>query len=214
MTTETKTEPNTMATNPPGSWIKDLREFTLVIAIVVAFIFTLTVIAEHRAETLAQRPVQSNADGVVELLPIQAVSEGSITLYPTDFESQTNNFSYTHGRKVLKERLERKAGNWTDPETALTWKFEISQAGSYEIRVSNAVDEAAAGSEVRIQIGDQELIRNTRATGGWDKWKRMNCGKVTLSTGVHSLRLHPTSLTGRRFINLQKILITPVVANE
>jgi hypothetical protein len=214
MNVESENNPQPKQADETVSMVKDIRETALVIAIVLGLVFALTLIAEQRAASLADRPVQPDFKGVVELLPFQATITGSITLYPTKIESQTNDFSYTHGRKVLKERLERKAGDWTDPETALTWKFEISQAGSYEIRVSYAVDEAAAGSEVRIEIGDQELLRKTRTTGGWDKWKRLNCGNVTLTAGVHSLLLQPTSLAGDRFMNLQKILIAPIEANE
>ena len=192
-----------------GSRARDLLEIATVVVVVLILIGALKLIADVRHDVLARRPVLPDSENILKLLPSQSTIEGSITLYPTDFETQRANFTYTHGRKVLKEREEQLAGHWKDSNASLRWDFEIRTAGDYTVRISYACDDASAGSEAEIQIDDKPLLKKIRATGGWDQWKRLNFGMVHLESGNHSLTFKARTLIGEQFQVLQNVLLSP-----
>lgn len=194
----------------PNRLVGDLRELISVVAIVLVVIAGLTALATQRAGSLMQQPVSPNAKGIVKLVPYDAEITGSVTLYPTALETQTKDFSYTHGRKVLEERRERKAGDWTDPNTTLTWNFTIPEATPYEVRVSYACTDEAADSEALLVIDNVHYEKAVRSTGGWDTWKRLKFGRIQFQPGTHQLVLKAKNLVNERFLNFSDVTLTPV----
>lgn len=103
-------------------------------------------------------------------------------------------------------------GRWTDARAFLTWDILLPAASQYEVELDYSCQDARAGAEVEMSIGDQSSAKLTgtiSGTGGWGDYKTMSLGTIDLPKGTHSLRLRPTTMPSGGVMNLREARLTP-----
>ena len=175
-------------------------EFILSTAVVFAGIALLSGVARVRAAAARSQPLSMPSGQILDLLAANAQLEG-LEDFPREVEEQRDNYSYTHGRKVSKERQARKLRGWHQPKASASWRATLPP-GNYELRL---LHEATATGELMIQCAETSnhaSISNTQKA----KWATIETLtldetttipiRVTASgfTGVDDLHLHRLQL--------------------
>lgn len=167
------------------------------------------------AEVRENRPIGPGPGGDVALTAAQGTLHGQLEKYPMDLENQTEDFEYFYGRKLDKERRNRRIGKWSDAESHVEWTFQVGKDGSYRVLVELASSAEAAGSKFRVAVADQELTGTVPDTGGGESWRQIDLGQVRLaSTGLHTLRITPISMASGNVMNLKQVLLDSADAEE
>lgn len=212
-------QPAPKTTDPPQSLssgsriVRGVSEVVVAALVVLAIAGGLSLIARWRAESRAAAPIVPDAAGVLTLRPYRATITGDLKRFPTELEAQTADFSYTHGRKVLAERQERKVGGWTAAEASVQWQFTPDRSGEYKVRVRYAGGDDVAGSTIRVDIGEVSLQKSLESTGGRDQWASLPVGRVDLDAGrTYHLRVQPAATPSNHWIDLDYIKLTPLEA--
>jgi hypothetical protein len=159
------------------------------------------------AQTKAQPPVNYAKESLIDLLPIDAAIEGEIQLYPTTIEDQKEDFTYKHGREILKEQQSRKAGSWTSIESSLSWTFAIDSPQKYQLLLTYS--SVSEGGKIQASLNNQTLLGIIDNTGGENSWKELNFGDMELPAGTHTLTLKGTELIGEELLRLERVSLSP-----
>jgi len=183
--------------------LSDLFEFLASLIFVGAVIGGLTIWAKSHAKPLVTHP----KDSIIELLPIDAAIEGGIQLYPTVVEDQKEDFSYKHGREILKEQQNRKAGTWTNLEDSLSWTFATDAPQKYQLSLTYSSD--SAGGQIQAVINKRTFSGTLENTEGPNSWRNLDLGKVELPAGTHTLTIKGTKLAGEELLRLESATLNP-----
>jgi alpha-L-fucosidase len=151
--------------------------------------------------------VQMELAGEVKPMPFAVLpaADGIITLTPHD--------AALEGPSIRVERVgvigdvTHNIGYWLDPAATASWPIGIGggQEGEYRVEIELACADAAAGSRVRFEACGQSLDFAVPATGGWQSYRTVDVGRVTLPSGAHSSVLRALSKPGEAVVNLRAV---------
>jgi alpha-L-fucosidase len=151
-----------------------------------------------------------------EVLPLPFLiypgADGSLTLTPHD--------ALLEGPSLRIERVgvigdvQHNLGYWLDPAATATWPLGIAagQAGEYRIEADLACADAAAGSKLRFEVegGAQSPAFSVPGTGGWQAYRPLAIGPITLTEGSQRLTLRALSKPGEAVVNLRLVRLVPM----
>ena len=123
---------------------------------------------------------------VEKILPKQ---DGSGTVVLTAAEAYIHN---AHGTdtKLEGKNDKRNIGYWTDARSWIQWEFMIDRPGKFEVFAEIAMQDDVSG--LRIISGDQKLKATVTSTGGYQKFKTVKLGEITIEgTGEKSIQVKP-----------------------
>jgi hypothetical protein len=139
------------------------------------------------------------ADGTIALTPHDAALEG-----PSIRVEQVG---------VIGD-VSHNIGYWLDPAATASWPIGVGfgQEGEFRVEVELACADAAAGSRVRLDIeGGAGLAEFTvPATGGWQSYRTVDAGRVTMPAGSHKAVLRALSKPGEAVVNIRSVRLVPV----
>ncbi|MDF1656637.1 MAG: hypothetical protein P1U58_03435 [Verrucomicrobiales bacterium] len=118
----------------------------------------------------------------------------------------------TYSEKMRYEPNEEKncLGFWTEVEDWAEWTFDITTTGKFQMSVFYGCGDGAGGSEVAIYLNDQTHEFTVSETGGFQEWKELDLGVVSLdSIGENKLAVIPKSKGEKAVMDVQKIVLTP-----
>lgn len=118
----------------------------------------------------------------------------------------------TYSEKMRYEPKEEKdcLGYWTNVEDWAEWIFDVSSPGEFEVMVHYGCGDGSGGSEVAIYINDKTFDFTVEETGGFQSWKELDLGSVTLdSMGENKLAIVPKSKAAKAVMDIKKIVLTP-----
>ena len=126
--------------------------------------------------------------GLWKIVADAPTNDGSVSLRP-------ENSKLTGDGIRLKKTgeggdIEYSIGFWDNPNASLQWQIAVPKAGKY--RVDLTYGNGAGGSDFTFAAGDRKLNGKTVNTGGWDRWKTVQVGEVTLPKGQITFVLSPT----------------------
>lgn len=134
-------------------------------------------------------------------------ADGAITLTPHD--------ATLEGPSIRVERVgvigdvKHNIGYWLDPAATASWPIGIGfgQEGEFCVEVELACADAAAGSRVRFEIeGGAGLVEfAVPPTGGWQSYRTVEAGRVTMPAGSHKAVLRALSKPGEAVVNVRSI---------
>jgi hypothetical protein len=168
--------------------------------------YGLTRLAEYRANA----PVIPQGEGAVVLSPSKATLYGELNRYPTEWEERTEGYGNEFGRALAEERRNRKIGNWKSVDDAAEWEFCVDPGGKYRVEVELSAPPEEAGSQIEAKIGPKTIVTTVPDTGGWDKWKQVKVGRVTLDAGTHSVVLKATTVENEAVMNVRRVVLRPL----
>ena len=142
-------------------------ELPLAACVLFGIIFGLARLAEYRQNL----PVRPGRDGTVTLDAPRATLNGQLRLFPTDLENQTEDYGNEYGRELVRERENRKIGNWNSVDDFAQWQFRLDSPGVYEVSLELAVPDDEAGGKFAVTVGTHALSGTVPSTGGGESWK-------------------------------------------
>lgn len=133
---------------------------------------------------------EQRADGLVRLLAQDAEIVGSTAR--------------------LEGEKEPNIGYWTDAKDSVQWAIRITQPGVFVAQINYACEPSSAGSEYLLQIGDQSLKGQVKATSGWTDYQVVELGTIAIEKpGKTIITLKPVSKPGQAVMNLRSVTLTP-----
>jgi hypothetical protein len=190
--------------------VKFAVELPLAACVLLGIIFGLARLAEYRQNL----PVRPGRDGTVTLDAPRAALNGQMRLFPTDLENQTEEYGNEYGRELVRERENRKIGEWNRVDDFAQWQFRLDSPGVYEVTLELAVPDDEAGGKFAVTVGTHALSGTVPATGGGESWKTVPLGRMELVAGTHALAIKPESIRGHSLMNLARVTLQPVEAGE
>lgn len=118
----------------------------------------------------------------------------------------------TYSENMRYEPKEEKncLGFWTSKEDWAEWIFDVSAPGTFEVALYYGCGTGNEGSKVTMLINDQEKSLTVEDTGGFQSWKKLSLGEVTLSAaGENKIAILPETKAAKAVFDVQKIVLTP-----
>ncbi|MEX2579473.1 MAG: hypothetical protein WD342_10480 [Verrucomicrobiales bacterium] len=119
----------------------------------------------------------------------------------------------TYSENMRYEPKEEKncLGFWTEKEDWAEWVFDVSTPGTFEATIHYGCGSGNEGSEVAVLVNDQTLEFTVEDTGGFQEWKSVELGQVTLEHGgENKLAVVPLDKKAKAVMDIRKIVLTPV----
>ncbi len=130
--------------------------------------------------------------------------DGSLTFDAANATTFSTNMHYEE--QPNKQCL----GFWTDADDWAEWTFSLEQTGDFDVFVSYGCNEANAGSEVMILLNDQSFEMKIEDTGGFQEWKRVSPGSISLSSrNENKLAVVPKTKTNKAVLDIRRIELIP-----
>ena len=137
-----------------------------------------------------------DANGVIQLLPHDATLAGP---------------SLRIEQVGVVEDVRQNIGYWLDTTANAMWPISIgrSDGGMYIATAEIACADAAAGAEIRLEVdgGEAALDMKVPATGGWQEYRVIEIGRLTLPVGDHRVVLRALSKPGEAVVNVRSIVL-------
>lgn len=134
---------------------------------------------------------------------ISETADGTILLHSRDVQIR--------GTTVRYEPNPHKntVGYWTRKEDWVSWEFEVSTGGKFDVVVLQGCGSGSGGSEVEFAVGDQKIKMTVKDTGGFQNFVERNIGTFDLSPGPHSLSVKPITKPGLAVMDLRQVVLRP-----
>jgi alpha-L-fucosidase len=100
---------------------------------------------------------------------------------------------------------------WEKASDYASWKFLVHQPGTFSVKARYAVSPNHAGSTFAIRVGGQKLTQVLESTDGWENYRDLDMGRVTINkSGTSTVRAELVKLAAGAGLNLQSVTLTPV----
>jgi alpha-L-fucosidase len=110
-----------------------------------------------------------------------------------------------NGSNVAYESAKDCIGYWTTQSDTVEWDFNAVR-GEVNVEIELACPEDSAGADYEVLVSGQTLRGKVPSTGAWDKFIKLNLGKVSIVTpGRTKLVVRPLSKPGLGVMNLRAI---------
>jgi uncharacterized protein DUF5077 len=136
--------------------------------------------------------------------PVRQADDGTILLHARDVT--------IHGTTVRYEPQPNKntIGYWTRKEDWVSWDFEVTHGGQFEMIVLQGCGKGSGESEVAFTIGDQTLKTTVQDTGGFQNFVERKIGAVELKPGMQTLAVKPLTKQGLAVMDLRWVTLRPI----
>jgi len=114
----------------------------------------------------------------------------------------------SRGLKVSSRHFNRNViDNWTQEGESVSWPLEVVTSGRYAVTLSYGCTAGDAGSKLRVQAGDSQILHVTQATPGREVYKSYEVGTLNLTQGKTNLQIQAVLIPGRELFALHRISI-------
>ncbi|NUP98880.1 MAG: family 20 glycosylhydrolase [Armatimonadetes bacterium] len=111
-----------------------------------------------------------------------------------------------HGNAIRRHAEDGYLGEWTSAEALVTWEVMVATEGDYEVSITLASSDDAAGSSFVAEVAGQPLPGTVPATGG--EPRSIALGKVNLPAGRHLVAVRVTELASEAAMNLHRVVLS------
>jgi alpha-L-fucosidase len=129
-------------------------------------------------------------------------ADGSVALRGAD--------ATLHGGQIQYEGDKDCVGFWTDAKEWVSWDFELTKPGRFEVELVFACEGTSGGSEFVVAVGDQQVKGTVEPTGAWSQFKPAQLGTLELkAAGKLTLSVKATAKPKLAVMNLRSIVLRP-----
>jgi len=146
----------------------------------------------------------------IDLIPaaegdeVKPAEDGTVQLLAKHAVTWSENMRYEP--KAEKDCL----GYWTEKDDFAEWEFTVDKPGSYQVTVHQGCG-AGGGSDIAVQLGEQQLEFKVKDTGGFQNWAAVPVGELKIEKpGTYRLAVKPQSKNGGAIMDIQKVVLAPV----
>ncbi|WP_414663934.1 DUF7133 domain-containing protein [Horticoccus sp. 23ND18S-11] len=99
---------------------------------------------------------------------------------------------------------------WTVAEDLAEWRVTVAAAGTFEVRVNLAADEASAGDFYVVETEGSRTRGEVQSTGDYEQFREQPAGRLALRAGVNRILLRPDGPLKRELADVRGVRLTPV----
>ena len=168
-------------------------------------------IGYERPSPLKPEVEETVLQGVFDLLPekiqkkliLRNGSDGRITLPSKRGKASGPN---------IKFMPEWEAFGWFRSDDRVVWNVDVLKSGIYEVYIEWSVSDEEAGKEFIIEANGSSLQNKVPKSGGWEKYKQQNVGKITLKPGKQFITFRPYGSFGKdkALLDIRGLTFIPV----
>jgi len=131
-------------------------------------------------------------------------ADGSITLAAAEATVHGDSAHYESGGG--KDNI----GFWTKQDDWVSWDFEATSAGKFEVEVTFACEDGSAGSQYTVAVGQSKVSGKVEGTGAWNKFATRKLGAIELArAGRQTLSVKADAMPHGAVMNLKAIKLIP-----
>jgi len=119
-------------------------------------------------------------------------------------------FAVTHGRELAYRPSLDILAPWRREQDVAEWRVEIPTAGTYEVWVELAADDASAGDKFAIETEGGRLIAAVQSSGGYDRFREYVCGQIALRAGINRVLMRPEGPLKRELADVRALRFAPI----
>jgi len=158
--------------------------------------------APDPVDTVVVLEIEGSA--AVTRYPLEQEKDGAITFQAVDARIHGTSAKYESGGG--KDNI----GYWTNPNDYVTWAFEVTTPGTFNVEVSLACANGVGGSEYVLAVAEQELAGTVKDTGGWTNFATEKLGTLKINkAGTYTLSVKPKTMPGSAVMNLKSVRLVP-----
>ena len=102
-------------------------------------------------------------------------------------------------------------GYWVNEEDFVEWIFQIKKPGNYRVEILQGCGKGQGGSEVAIQLGEEDLKYTVKDTGHFQNFERRTVGTLKLeSTEPQKLQIKVLNKANKAVMDVRLIELIPV----
>jgi putative heme-binding domain-containing protein len=132
---------------------------------------------------------------------IKPAADGSLSLLATTCE--------IYGGDITFEQPLQNIGYWHGEHDHVLWIAQIEKTRKYDVYLDYACDDAVAGNAFVIEGGEPMLLARVKGTGGWNKYRQVKLGSVTLKAGSPRMLLRPNQPVTGALLDLRGLKLVP-----
>jgi putative membrane-bound dehydrogenase-like protein len=114
-----------------------------------------------------------------------------------------------YGPTIVFEQQYRNVGHWQSPDDYVVWSVEVPAAGTYQVVIDYACDNAAAGDAFVIEVAGQTIGGRVTGTGSWDEYDTRPVGDVSLPAGPLEVLMRGDGPIRSALLDLRAIRLHP-----
>src|SRR5262249_53239284 len=100
-------------------------------------------------------------------------------------------------------------GLWHGPNDHAVWRVQLDTAGTFDVWFDYACADGSAGNRFVLEGGDPSLSGQVAGTGGWDRYRRVKVGTLTLARGLRTLTVRPDGPPRGALFDLRIVYLVP-----
>jgi hypothetical protein len=139
-------------------------------------------------------------------LSSDGINDGSVALRPQS--AKLLGESIRLKKTGEGEEAEYSIGFWDNANASLQWQIEVPKAGKY--RVDLIYGNGGESNDFTFTVGEQKLAGKTVNTGGWETWRTVPIGEVTLPAGESTFTLSPGAILTGGLMDFKLLRLIPV----
>ncbi len=146
----------------------------------------------------------SETNGLVVALVSQS-ADGTVLMHAKDVN--------IHGTMVRYEPQPNKntVGYWVKLEDWVSWDFQITRPGRFQVEILQGCGKGSGGSEVVFSVGGQTLKTIVEDTGHFQNFIPRHIGEYTFTQpGRYTLSVRPKTKPGVAVMDLRAVTLKPV----
>ena len=157
-------------------------------------------LADWQGRVGAQWPM-SNPD--YQAQPLSVSTDGTLLLHSRS--------ASVHGTVLRYEPMPFKdtLGWWARAEDWADWTLDLTQAGVFEVELTQGCGRGSAGSQIELRVADQVIPWTVEETGHFQNFVVRRLGRVSLGAGRHTLAVRPVRKIGGAVMDLRQIRLVP-----
>jgi putative membrane-bound dehydrogenase-like protein len=115
-----------------------------------------------------------------------------------------------YGGDIIFEEPLKNIGNWHGIRDNVVWTLRVDKPGSFDVYLDWACADASAGNDYVLEGADPALRGKVVGTGGWDRYRQIKIGTISLPAGSQRMSLRPDGAGLRQaLLDLRAIYLVP-----
>ncbi|GEM_PF-932100 len=126
-------------------------------------------------------------------------------------------FASTHGENLRFEPQPHKntVGYWSNPKDTADWHFQVTMAGAYEIDILQGCGTGHGGSQVKLEVENQDVNFKVHETGHFQNFIWRTIGTVQLTKADKTkLAIIPQKKPGGAVMDVRAVRLVPTGAKR
>lgn len=118
-----------------------------------------------------------------------------------------------YGGDIAFEPEFQNVGMWHGEADFAVWNFELRGDCQYDVLLEYACHDASAGNPFEIDAQGVKIEGTVAGTGGWDRYRKVRVGSLSLRKGNGRLIFRPAGPIQGALVDLRQLTLVPQEAN-